>query len=285
MARAGLTPVVGPPIRERNLPAQKNCLSGPLTPSRLVLLLVVLAFGAAAARAQTVLFYADHSVQTETPHYGAQALTQLNIPYTTLLRGGATTLATALGSGSYTFVLVEAYDTNLSSTDSAALVSFIAGGGRAIVGYWSIEGDAVLQTALGVSVATDLNTPETITVWETGHAAMRGVASPLVPIGDPWWGDNGDKFTLLSGSVALAGYASTPTGGQAAIVLANGGRTIVNGFLASDYTQAAMLSLFTAQIPAVSGIPEPSTWLLGLLGLAVIPLLRRGRRDNCSRGR
>lgn len=285
MARAGLTPAAGLSIREWNRPAQKNCFSGPVTPSRLVLLLVVLALGAGAARAQTVLFYADHAVQAQTPHYGAQALTQLNIPYTTLLQGEATTLATALGTGGYSFVLVEAYNLSLSSTDSAALVNFIAGGGRAIVGYWTINGDTALQTALGVSVSTSINTPETITVWETGHAAMGGVGATLIPIGDPWWGDNGDKFTLLSGSVALAGYASTPTAGQAAIVLANGGRTIVNGFLASDYTQAAMLSLFTAQIPAVSGIPEPSTWLLGLLGLAVIPLLRRRRRDDCSRGR
>ncbi len=232
------------------------------------------------AAAQTVLYYADHSVRTETPHYGSQALAQLGIPFASVIRGSSTTtLAAALQSGAYAFVLVEAYDHSLSSTDATALVSFISGGGRAIVSYWTLESDAGLQAALGVSVALDISTPETITVWQGSHPAMSGVGATLVPIGDPWWGDNGDKFDLLSGSVALAGYAATPTTGQAAIVLGNSGRTIVNGFLASDYPQSAMLSLFSAQIPAVSGIPEPSTAVLGLLGLGLLPLLRHRRRS------
>jgi hypothetical protein len=50
------------------------------------------------------------------------------------------------------------------------------------------------------------------------------------------WGDNGDRLQPLAGSAALAGFQSYSGYGQAASVLGNSGRTIVNGFLFDDVT-------------------------------------------------
>lgn len=245
-----------------------------------LLLPVFLALAPTVARSQAVLYYVDFFPAQSTPHLGSQALDNLGVSYTTIQAGSsAITLAGALQSGNYAFVLIEAYSASMAGTDSAALVNYISSGGRAVVNYWDMDADSALQAALGVGVSgQDVTVPQTISIWDFNHPAVANVISALVPQGDFTWNDNGDSFTLLSGSVALAGYAPSPQDGSAAIVLANGGRTIVNGFLATDYQQGDMVALFSSQISTVSGIPEPSTLLLGLLGIGLLPLLRRRGR-------
>lgn len=233
---------------------------------------------AGKALAQTALYYADYEMTNERLHNGRTALNEMGVE-TTVLQ--STSFATALAEGNYSVVVIESYSSSLQTEDITALINFIQDGGRAVVNYWNLNSSSPLQAALGVSVGEGQSyySPLPITVWEAGHAAMAGVPGVFEPTsGDNYWTDNGDKLTLLSGSLALAGYTESPTTGEAAIVLANDGRTIVNGFLAGDFAESDMVALYKAQIMTVASIPEPSTYALLITGAGLLWLCGRRRR-------
>ena len=65
-----------------------------------------------------------------------------------------------------------------------------------------------------------------------------GLSSPLA-LTDHGFDENVQKYHALAGGYGVAGFATTPQPGEAAVVIGNSGHTIVNGFFLEDATSPA----------------------------------------------
>ncbi|HUU69891.1 MAG TPA: dockerin type I repeat-containing protein [Planctomycetota bacterium] len=115
------------------------------------------------------------------------------------------------------------------------LITFIAAGGRVIFSWWDLDTEPGLTASFEAQVAADNRSPVPLYDWG-GSPFFDGLTSPL-PFSDTW-PDNGDYLTPIGGAFAVAGFVSAQTSGHAAIVIGNSGRTVLNGFLFDDVTQA-----------------------------------------------
>ncbi len=237
-------------------------------------LVAALAFVLAAvgASAQNILVYDD-----TTDHHRAQnALASLGYTFSV---GDAYSFDALLTGGTWDLVVVDCPSTDIY-WDS--LVSYIEGGGKAIMSYWALQTAPALATAFGVSPVTLFDLPQTVYVWD----ASSPVFTTPNTLGDltSWsdsWADDGHELGLLAGSTALAGFTSSPTADKAAIVLANSGRTIYNGFLFDELNDPAGTQLIANEANLLlngSSVPEPSALALLIGGAIGGSLFLRRRR-------
>lgn len=149
--------------------------------------------------------------------------------------------------------------------DLAQLNAYVASGGRVIFDDYNMDdgfsGDASFtggtnQTSLKLSMFN------------------QGVASPLT-LTNPGWSTFSTSLDALSGGV-LGGVFGD---GSGAIVVGDGGRTIVNGFM-SDTVASEQLYLNELGSLSVGAVPEPATWAMLMLGVAAIGCAARRRRDG-----
>jgi hypothetical protein len=131
-----------------------------------------------------------------------------------------------------TLVLISSPGLALSNWSN--LTNFVNAGGRSLLSYWNLDANSSLASTFGASVTSDMFSSQPIYQWG-GSTIFDGLGSS-VGFSQDVWGDNGDRLQPLAGSAALAGFQSYSGYGQAASVLGNSGRTIVNGFLFDDVT-------------------------------------------------
>lgn len=224
-----------------------------------------------AAACATALYY-DGSLDK----HGAAALANLGFTFTTVTTDAE--FQTQLASATWQVVVIERYNNSISPASATALGSYIAGGGRVVCSYWAVSDPTALslREAFGVAAAFDQGASvEPAHPWLpsspvfTTHHAM-GVVVPSPPYN---WTDNGDRLQIAAGATALAGYTSMPNAAQVAIVQANAGRTIFNGFLFDNVEPGTATRLLENEIRAV--VPEPLC--LAML-IAAAPLLARRHR-------
>ena len=132
------------------------------------------------------------------------------------------------------------------------LLSYIDGGGHAIVTYAYLQEEPALAEALGVAAIGDFPQGVVESVVQTSpHIVWTDVTSPLVLM-DTGAFDNGDRLLPLSGSQSIAEF----TGGGSAIVIANEARTVSNGFVSDDAMDVdAMVQLAQNEMQFV--LPAP----------------------------
>ena len=211
---------------------------------------IVLVLQAQPAWGVSVLYYADHNAGTSAVP-GALALEGLS---------GSTTTATStaefntqIGSGSWDLVIVGHH--NYGSTDEAiatALQTYLTGGGKAICASW--EG----STLPSMFDATEVSSNYT-TISNDGHALFDGLGSS-VSLSNPGWGTYARAYNPLGGATGVG-----PAGSGYAMVIGNGGRTIMSGPLFDTYSPLADGErLVGNQIDYLLGtgpapIPEPLT--------------------------
>lgn len=225
--------------------------------------------GLGPARAQSILYYVDLALGTDQM---AAALTALPGSYTVTTATDPTDFATKIALGTFDLGIFFQQNSSGADYDAAftALNTFVAGGGAAIATDWT-RTDAH-TTGLGAMFTG--NTNET-TVTVTDPALAVGISNP-VDLFNPGW----SVFsTGLSGTTA-ATFASA----EGAIVVGNGGRSIVNGFLSDTFVDGPEgVQLYTNEIVSVLAtpvVPEPgSLAMLAGGGLAFgVFALRRMRR-------
>jgi hypothetical protein len=183
-----------------------------------------------------------------------------------------TTFAGLLTSGDYDLVVVDEPANLLSGGADTAINNYVASGGRVVMSYWNMDVTASMWATFGIAGAVDFFSPMAVNVWDAGSPVWAGIPGGVAIGGgaSPWF-DNGDTMTVGAGGTALGGFTAAPTAGQAAVVMANDGRTFVNGFDYDSMDQAAVLTLVRNEI----AFPAPGA--LALLGLAGFAGGRRRR--------
>jgi hypothetical protein len=248
------------------------------------LMAFALATSCLSAQAQNVLVY-DQSVNNNNAENG---ILSLGITPTLATSSNFNTLLTG---GVWDLVVVDAPSTvpTTASGKWTPLIAYIAGGGKAMMSFWDLDndsgnGDPLLAAAFEVSVNTSINTPASVFRWNAGHPIFNNpnVTGDITSFSDTW-ADDGDRLNVLGSATGLAGFTAGVTGGQAAIVLGNGGRTLYNGFLWDEMgtTQGPNLVANEARfLLDGAAVPEPgSLAMLGGLGLSAVGVVIRRRRS------
>lgn len=226
---------------------------------------------AGSANASAILHYVD----SDSGLFGA-ALSELGLTATTTSHSS---FLTDLSSQTWDLIVVDTPGSNVSAANTSALDSYITGGGKSIISHWNYDANAPLANIYDVSVTSSFSSPLDVYLWDTGHDIFSGVTGVFDYDRDA--GDNGDRFSAIDGALALAGFTSSPTATDAAIVLGNGGNTIANGWLFWDAELTTNnISLVANQVDFLlddspSAVPEPASIALFALGLAGIRFSRK----------
>ncbi len=116
---------------------------------------------------------------------------------------------------------------------------FVQAGGRLLMSDYHADShsDSTLWATLGFEFNGEGLNSAPLYIWNSAHSIFNvpndyGAAN-FTPYTD--YGDEGDRLTVTSG-MALAGWTSTPTIGDASIVLGSSGRTLYNGYLIDEFT-------------------------------------------------
>ena len=156
----------------------------------------------------------------------------------TQVTDGASFVAELNGAFIYEVVVYENPCCVPTAGEIDSMANFISTGGKMICSYWDLDADPFLQSRLGISGAIDITTPEDVFAWDSSHPIWDGpftVTGPLTPPGPDLWLDNGERLSVAPGATPVGGFVgASVTAGEAAIVVGNGGSTIVHGFTADD---------------------------------------------------
>lgn len=176
--------------------------------------------------------------------------------------------AARIRDGDYDLAIL-AVQSEAGYSSIAALGHYVRGGGRAIYQSWTGI-DAELE---GFAATFSGRTNDgTVNVSDAGLSAGLGTVSLVLT--NPGW-------ETFSTGLAGASVAARFSNGDAAILIGNNGRTIVNGFLTDTIANRAdAVQLYTNEIYAVTGtsrsVPDATSSLaLVLFGAGAMLVLRR----------
>ncbi|MCP4124563.1 MAG: HYR domain-containing protein, partial [Bacteroidetes bacterium] len=164
-------------------------------------------------------------------------------------------LATLIPSQPWDLVVLQAHGDPLSSGDITAIQTYLAGGGKLIFNYWTLESHASLQASLNVASAVAYASPLDIHPWDAGHPIFNSpnTITNLNWATDLGFGLEGDRMEPDGGGTAVAGFTPTPTTGEAAIVIGNSGSSIANGFTAEYYDIPEITNFFENEVAFLFG--------------------------------
>jgi len=188
--------------------------------------IAVVLVGGASARADDILYFVDASTSTDRM---AQALATFAGTHNVTSTNNTTTFINQLATGNYELAIFFEQSSNGANYDAsiAALGAYIDGGGRGILTDWTRNNTHAAQFDASFTGGGTNKTSFTV----TNPSLATGLSNP-VSLTNPGWG-------VFSTEVNGANVAATFTGGQGAIVVGNGNRSIMNGFLGDTFTTGA----------------------------------------------
>lgn len=210
------------------------------------------------ARNQMRFLFARSSVlvlESGANHELAARAAERNGLDTTVAISGAE-FAVELERSDWDLVVVETPCCSLSSAAETAIVNYINDGGRVVLSYWDLDASATLRPAFGITTTTSISTPMMVRRWTAAHPIFNSpnpVGATIGLSGEDDFFDNGDRMGVAGGAQALAGFTASPTAGEAAIILANSGRTFANGFDYDSMDLCVTLDLIENQIAFLGG--------------------------------
>jgi hypothetical protein len=244
----------------------------------IVAALVLAANWAGQARAGAILYFVDQNMGTDEM---AAALAALSATDTTTVASSPLDFAAKIASGSYDLgifsqqVFADFANPYTNGTDFStalsALATFVSSGGKAIVDTWNPNIlPSSYVSAFGANYTGATNEPAV-----SMTSFNSGVTNP-VSLSNPGYVTFSTGMTLAAiTGTSIAG--TFPFDGEAAVIVGNGGKSIVNGFL-NDTAGTPGEQIYENEIntllPPVHGAPEPSSWSLIALGISLIGYAR-----------
>jgi hypothetical protein len=196
----------------------------------------------------------------------ADALANLGIPFQEVADDAGFNAALAAADPASTLVVVDAsWDYHYLS----ALENFVLTGGRVVLQDWTMSQAKSSAALLQVSVGAPFFFPQPVHDWGASPV-FAGLISPLSFT--DLFNLDGRVMQPTGGAQALAGYTAAVTPDQAAIVLGNLGRTIVNGFVLEEisfYPDGVRLvqneiELLSPRPPVITIQPQDLAVVLGV---------------------
>jgi PEP-CTERM motif len=241
---------------------QLNCLSsnlqnrGNLMKKAILLSLALsVAMPTTASAATNILYRVDGTLDTD---YIAQAL--MNPLYTVTNTNGNLSSFTL---SNFDAVVYANQNFGRPSGDETLLNAYILAGGRVIYQDWTSASTSVFGSAY------------TGNVNGTSVTLGAGLGGGTLSLTNPGWGIFSRGLSASGGTVA-----ATFGNGDAAIIRANGGRTFHNGFLSDTAGTSSIYSTQLSSLFAGGAVPEPSTWLMMILGFGMVGASMRRRKTN-----
>ena len=179
----------------------------------------------------TILVFNDNN----SPSVFGTALTGLNLPFQLFSSAQYSDFSSAVAAATpaTSLVIVDSSDQLL---DFANVTSHANSNGLALFSYWGLNSLPSLAAAFQAASVNYFTTP--LPVYDWGSSTLfNSVTAPLN------FTDldsiDGQFLQPTGGGTALAGFVSSPAANQAAIVIGNSNRTILNGFLFGEITPVA----------------------------------------------
>ncbi len=149
----------------------------------------------------------------------------------------------ALTTGSWDIVVVESWYADSDQLSWTGISSYYAGGGRLYVSTWEwlngTSGQMALANAMGVTSAAPFGAPVIPHyAWETSHPICAGITN--WGWSDPGLGLLNARFTV-GAATPVTGWSASPTAGQAGIVVAIDGKSVISGFTPAYATQGVAI--------------------------------------------
>ena len=192
--------------------------------------------------APTILLF-----QQSAHNYFQSALTALGLSVTSFATEGDFDTALASANPATTLAIVDEGNVSISLTPASA---FIAAGGHMIVEYWNLIALPSLATSLGATVNSSLLSPLPVYNWG-GSSLFTGETNPMSFV-ETTYNVDGQLLQPTSGNTAVGGFISSPAANEAAIIVGNSGRTLLNGFLIDNsITSAAAIQFAENEIQAL----------------------------------
>ena len=221
---------------------------------------------AIGAQAADILYWSDKSVGVDAMDAALAAS-----GHTITTASNETDFVTKVTTGGWDLVV----NFNQNSPNDAAVSatnSWVAGGGKAIFTHW--------LSSAGAAFGASYTGQENITSFSVSNTLLAtGITNP-VELYNPGWSVFSLGMAETSG-ISAADFANTDD----AIIIGNGDKTIINGFLSDTFVDFGQgQALFTNEInymlvsAAPTAVPEPAT--MALTGLALMSLAAARRRKN-----
>jgi 6-phosphogluconolactonase (cycloisomerase 2 family) len=185
-------------------------------------------------------------VHTDDPSLAAanrlpeQALHGLGLPYYVTYDGNQNSFANRLTTGEWDLAIFMVDNFSVATGILDAMLDYVNRGGRLIAYTWNLSGVSAhpLWAKLGFAYQSSITAENGVNVpvyqWDTAHPIFnlpQDVPSPLDWVSSQALGFiGGQRVQPTAGGAALAGYVSSPTANQAALIVANDGRTIYKAF-------------------------------------------------------